>query len=184
MNIPKLQLQTTKAQIGLNIHKPVQKIEQPKADLDLQQPKAKLTIDKTKSQLSIDTFEARESLDLKNARSRIKEMAQKGKQDALDGVARRAQEGDELMRIENGGNPIVEHAKRRGPQSYSSIAIHFLPQPGSVKINYEPSSVNINIEPQKVINNTKAIKPIHEYKPGSVEIEMLQKPSIKIDWLV
>lgn len=184
MNIPKLQLQTTKAQIGLNIHKPVQKIEQPKADLDLQQPKAKLTIDKTKSQLSIDTFEARESLDLKNARSRIKEMAQKGKQDALDGVARRAQEGDELMRIENGGNPIVEHAKLRGRLPYSSLNIKFIPQAGSVKINFEPSRADINIEPQKVINNSKMNKPIHQYTPGSVDVEMLQKPSINIDWFI
>lgn len=184
MNIPKLQIQTTKAQIGLNIHKPVQKIEQPKADLDLQQPKAKLTVETTKSQLSIDTFEARESLDLKNTRRRTEDMAQKGVQDALEGVARRADEGNELMRIEDGGNPIVEHAKRKGRQPYSSINIKFLPQSGSVKVKYEPSKVDINIEPQKVINNSKMNKPIHDYTTGSVDVEMLKKPSIKIDWLI
>lgn len=184
MDIPKLQIQTTNAQIGLNIHKPVQKIEQPKAHLDLQQPKAKLTIETAKPQLSIDTFEARESLELKNSRSRTAEFAQKGVQDALDGVARRTQEGNELMRIENGGNPIAEHAKRWGRQPYSSLNIKFIPQAGSVKIDYQPSKVDIDVEPQKVINNSKMNKPIHQYTPGSVNVEMLQKPAINIDWLV
>lgn len=184
MNIPKLQIQTTKAQIGLNINQPIQKIEQPKADLDLQQPKAKLTIETTKSKLMIDSFEAREDLEMKNTRSRTAEIARKAKQDALEGIARRAEEGNDLMRIENGGNPIAEHAKRRGRQPYTSLGIKFVPQAGSVKINYEPAKVHINVEPQKVINNSKVNKPIHQYTPGSVEVEMLQKPSIKIDWLI
>ena len=184
MNFPKLQIQTTKAQIGLNIQQPIQKIEQPKADLDLQQPKAKLTIETSKSKLTIDSFQAREDLEMKNTRSRTAEITQKAMQESLEGVARRAQEGNDLMRIENGGNPIVEHAKRWGQQTYTSLGIKFTPQAGSVKINFDPAKVDINVEPQKVINNTKINKPIHQYTPGSVDVEMLQKPSIKIDWII
>lgn len=184
MNIPKIQIQSTKAQIGLNIQKSVQEIEQPRANLDLQQPKAIVTINTTKSELTIDAFEARESIGHKNTRSRTAETAQQGIQDALNGTARRAQEGNDLMRIENGGNPIVAHAESKGRQPYSSLNIKFIPQAGSVKVNFKPGQVNINVEPQKVINNTTINKPIHNYTPGKIDVEMLQYPSLKIDWLI
>ncbi|RUL54185.1 DUF6470 family protein [Lysinibacillus antri] len=184
MNVPKLQLQSTNAQIGLNIQKPIQEIKQPQANLDLQQPQAKMSIETTKSKLSIDSFEARESMDFKNSRSRTAEIAQQSKQEGLEGIGRRAQEGQELMNIQNGGNPIAEQAKRRGRQPYSSINIKFIPQADSVKINFEPAKVDIQVEPQKVINNSTANKPSHNYTPGKVKVEMLQYPSLKIDWLI
>ncbi len=184
MNIPKMQIQSTKAQIGLTIQKPVQEIQQPKADLDLQQPKAEMSIQTTKPKLSIDSLEMRESLDLKSSGTRTAEMAAYSKQDALEGMGRRAQEGSELMRIENGGNPIVDQAKRRGRQPYSGLGIQFIPKPDSVKINFEPGTVDIRVEPQKVINNTKINKPIHNYTPGKVKVDMQQYASLKIDWLL
>lgn len=184
MNIPQIQIQTTRGQIGLTTQRPVQQIEQPKADLDIQQPKAEMSIRTTKSELSIDSFEMRESLDLKSSRSRTAEVSQYSKQTAMEGLARRAQEGSELMKIENGGNPLVEQAKRTGRQPYTSLGIKFIPQADSVKINFTQGTVDIQVEPQKVINNTKINKPIHNYIPAKVNVEMQQYPSLKIDWLV
>ncbi|WP_404427554.1 DUF6470 family protein [Ureibacillus chungkukjangi] len=184
MNIPKLQIQSTRAQIGIDIQKPVQEIEQPKATLDIQQPAAEITMQTTKSKLSIDSTGARESADYKSSMSRTREISQKSIQDALEGTSRRAQEGNELMRIENGGNPIANQAKTRGPQPYSSLNIKFIPQANSVKIDFQPGSVDIKVEPQQVINNTTTNKPIHNYTPGKVNIDMLQLPSLKIDWLI
>ncbi|MED3763066.1 DUF6470 family protein [Ureibacillus sp. FSL K6-8385] len=184
MNIPKIRIETTDALIGITTTKPVQTIVQPKAELDLQQPKAKMTIETTPSELFIDAYEARESMGYQNARSRIAEMAWQGRQDVLEGIARRAQEGQQLMRIEDGGNPIAEQAKLRDWQPYTSLNIKFIPQPGSLKIHYEPAKVDIRIEPQKVINNTKINKPVHEYIPGKVNIGMVYYPSVRIDWLV
>lgn len=184
MNIPKLHIESTKAQIGLNNQKPVQEIQQSKANLDLQQPAAILTINTTKSKLSIDSYEARESMGYKTSMSRTKEIAQRSLQESLEGMARRAQEGHQLMRIENGGNPIAQQAKLTGRQPYSSLNIKFLPQAGSVKVNFQPGQVVINAEPQKVINNTTINKPIHKYTPGKVNVEMLKYPSLKMDWLV
>jgi len=184
MNIPKLQIQSTKAQIGLDIQKAVQEIEQPQAKLDLQQPKAKISMQSQKSKLIIDAHEARESMDFKSSMSRTRDVAQQSIQDALEGTARRAQEGDELMQIENGGSPIADQAKRRGKQPYSSINIKFIPEAGGVKVNFEPGKLDILVEPQKVVNNSTINKPIHNYTPGKVKVDLLQEPSLKIDWLV
>lgn len=184
MNIPQIQLQTTRGQIGLTTQKPVQQIEQPKATLDLQQPKAEMSIRTTKSELSIDSVEMRESLDLRSSASRTAEVAQYSAQTAMEGLARRAQEGGELMKIENGGNPLAEQAKRTGKQPYSSLGIKFIPQADSVKVHFTPGTVDIQVNPQKVINNTKTNKPIHTYTPGKVSVEIQQHPSLKIDWRI
>lgn len=184
MNIPKLQINSTKAQIGLDIQKPVQQIEQPMANLDLQQPKAVQTMKTTKPQLSINTEQARADVDLKSIRRRMEEFAAEGHQGVSEGTARRAQQGNELMRIENGGNPIKSHAQQSGRQPYSALGIKFIPSYGSVKVNFEPGSLDIQVEPQKVINNTTTNKPIHNYTQGKVKVEMLQHASLTIDWLV
>ena len=184
MNIPKLQVQTTKAQIGLYTQKPVQQIEQPKANLDLQQPKAIQTMETTKAQLSIDTEQARADLDLKSSSRRVAEVAQYAVQTLQEGIGRRAEEGNQLMRIENGGSPISSQAKQWGYQPYSSLSIKFIPSHDSVKVNFQPGSVDIKVEPQQVINNTTISKPIHNYTPGKVTVEMQQLASIQIDWQV
>lgn len=184
MNIPKLQVQSTKAQINLNIQKPVQQIEQPSANLDIQQPKAVLTMKTTKSHLSIDTEQARADVDLKSLKRRIEDFAAEGQQGVSDGIARRAQQGTELMKIENGGNPIKSQAQQTGRQPYSGLAIKFVPSYGSVKVDFQPGSIDIQVEPQQVINNTTTNKPIHNYTPGKVKVEMQQHASIQIDWLV
>lgn len=123
-------------------------------------------------------------MDYKTSMSRTREIAQRSIQESLEGIARRAQEGNEMMRIENGGNPIADQAKRTGRQPYSSLNIKFIPQANSVKINFEPGTVDIQVEPQKVINNTTINKPIHNYTPGKVKVDMQQYPSLQIDWLI
>ena len=135
----------------------------------------------TKPKLSIDTTEARAEMDLKSAARRTEEVAQYARSEVSNGIARRAQDGSELMRIENGGNPIQSFAERAFRQPYSSLNIKFIPSYGSVKVSFEPGSVDIRVEPQKVINNSQSNKPIHTYTPGKVTAELLQQPSIQID---
>ena len=106
MQIPQIRMQSNLAKIEISTTPSQQYIEQPKAQLSLQQPKADMTIQTTPGQLNIDQTRAWESMDIKHIFRRIEENAQKGMNDALNGVARRASEGDELMRIENGGSPI------------------------------------------------------------------------------
>lgn len=184
MNIPQLQVTTTKAQLGLTTRQPTQQIEQPKATLDIQQPQAEMTINTTKSRLSIDTTQARADMDLKSAAQRIEEVAQYARSEVSNGIARRAQDGSELMKIENGGSPIQTFAERAFRQPYSSLNVKFIPSYGSVKVSFEPGSVDIRVDPQKVINNSKANKSLHTYTPGKVTTELLQKSTIQIDWKV
>lgn len=183
MNFPQIRLQSQMAKIELNTNPAVQSIEKPGPDLDIQQPSAVLHINRTPSKLLIDQSEARADVDLKTIRRRIEEFAQNGYKEWLNGLGRRAQEGNQLMRIENKGNPIANIAKQNS-QLYPTydFNIGYVPKAGSVKIDFEPTKLDIEWETKKPINNTKTRNPIINYHPGNVDIRMKQYQNLKIDF--
>jgi hypothetical protein len=183
MNVPQLRLESTFAKIGLTIHNPVQEIQQQPAELIIKQPNAELQIDRTPSQLTIDQTEAWADMDLKHVSRRIEEFAQKGYEDWLTGLARVSQEGDDLMRIENGGNPIPEHAKIKSESPIYEFNIGFIPSANSVKINYQPSVLKLDWQTHKPEINVKVNKSVHQYTPGTVNVNLTQKPSLSIDFV-
>ena len=181
MDIPQLQFQTTPGVLDLRITKPTQEIEQPRAVINQQQPAAILEMSTTRPQLSLDTTEARADLDLKSVFRRSDEHAQLGKQGALEGMARRAQEGQELLRIENRGNALAELAKRNGTPPPAELSIRFVGDRSKVQMSIQPGTLNINATPQKPIVDVQVNKPIHHYTQGKVTGEMEQYPSLQID---
>lgn len=181
MQFPQLQIQTTRGILGLEITKPTQEIEQPRAQLNQQQPAGTLEMSTTKPQLSIDTTEARADLDLKSVFKRIDEYVQLGKQGALEGTARRAQEGQQMMQIENGGNPVVEIAKQTANPPPAPLGIRFVGDRSKVQMSFQPGAVDIRWTPQQPVNDVRIKAPIHHYTPGKVTGQMEQWPSIQID---
>lgn len=183
MQVPQIRMTSQQARIELDIQQPVQSIEQPEAVLDLQQPAAEMTMRTTPSQLTIDQTKAREDVDLKSIAKRKKEAAQQGYQDLLKGIARRTQDGAELMMIENKGNPIASISKRNSERPEKQFNIGWVPSAGSVQINFTPGKVDIDVKVNKVINNSQAQKPTHDYQPGKVHVSMKNYPSLNIDFV-
>ncbi|WP_404429331.1 DUF6470 family protein [Sutcliffiella horikoshii] len=182
MLFPQIRLQSTFAKTELEIQKPVQQIEQPKAELSMEQPKAELTMRRTAGRLTIDQTQAREDMDLKSVGRRIEETAQLGRQDWLAGLARVAQDGNEMMRIEHGGGAIGSQAKRNSEGPPKEFNIGWIPSHFSVKINYEPGRVDIDVRERKPVINAKVNKPVHEYTPGSAQVNLANHPSLEIDF--
>ncbi|MFD2214825.1 DUF6470 family protein [Metabacillus endolithicus] len=182
MKIPQIRLESTNAQISIETRNAVNNIEQPKADLSIEQPKAELMMKTTPSKLMIDTYEARADMDLKSVSRRMEEFAHKGYQDLLAGVARRAKQGEELMKIEQKSNPIANQAKLNSQKPMKEFGLVFIPSAGSVKVQYEPSKVDIDINQRKPIINVQVNKPIFQYEPGKVNIGLEKRNDLKIDF--
>ncbi|MCK6258678.1 DUF6470 family protein [Fictibacillus sp. KIGAM418] len=180
MNIPQLKMESVRGQLSLSITQPVQEIEQPAAELSIEQWPAELDIERTPGKLTIDQSQARADMDLKSISRRIEEFAQKGYSDWLEGMARLSQQGDELMRIENGGNAIASQAKENGESPMLEFNIAFIPSANSVKTNYEPGKVDLNWKVSHPKIEVKVNKPIHIYTPGIVHGGMKQWPSLTI----
>lgn len=182
MELAQIRLESQYAKLGIRTNKPIQELQQPKADLSIEQPKAELTIRTAPGKLTIDQSQARADMDLKNISQRIEEAADKGYQDSLEGIARRAQEGNELMQIENGGNPIAQIAERNSEGPELQFNIGWIPSHFSVKTNYVPAEVEIDVKVNKPNINVTVNKPIHDYTPGKVDISLEQRQSLKIDF--
>ncbi|WP_078378892.1 DUF6470 family protein [Sutcliffiella halmapala] len=182
MLFPQIRLESSFAQTELTINKPKQEIKQPKADLDIQQPKAELAMQRTPARLTIDQTQARADMDLKHISRRIEEAAQRGYQDWLEGLARVAQDGNELMRIENGGGAITRQAKRNSEGPPDSFNIGWIPSHFSVKIDYEPGRVDINVKENMPVIHVQQNKPILDYTPGSAKVQLAKYQSLQIDF--
>lgn len=182
MRLPQIRLESTFIKTGLQIQKPVQKIEQPKADLSIQQPKADLEINTVPGKLSIDQSEARAEYGYKSAPRVIAEAAQKARQALLEGIERRASEGAQLMKIENKGNPIPQIAEANLFKE-KQFGIGWIPSHGSVKLHYTPADVQVKVTPRQPIIDSQIRKPIHEYTPGDVSVYVEQENSLKIDFV-
>jgi hypothetical protein len=145
------------------------------ARLDLHQKHAKINLRTEKPKVLIDQYECFAEEGLKNNYDLTKEAAQKGYQQALDFIAKTAEDGKTLAAIEHGGNPVADIAKRDSfpehelilntiPRSRPRITVEgdlkIEPErnweginngvegnftPGSVNIDYQPAKVNINV---------------------------------------
>ena len=181
MKIPQIRIQSQPAKIELQTIKAQQSIEQPEPDVSIEQPKADMQIQTKPSKLTIDQTQAWQELGFKSTEVAVQEEANRGKQAILEGTGRRAAEGDDLMRIENGGNPIVEHAINNA-YDVKEFNIGWIPSHGSVKIHFEPADVQVDIRKRDPIINIRANKPIHQYTPGRVDVYLKQHAELKIDW--
>ncbi len=181
MQLPQIRMQSTFIQTSLQIEDPVQRIEQPKAIQSIEQPKAIVNMEVIPGQLTIDQTEAWAQMDIKPISQRTAENAQEGKQKALEGIARRAREGDDLMHIERGGNAIAAHAKENSELPQKQFNVGWIPSPFSVKMHYEQAKVQFDVQTQKPIIDVQIRQPIHDYTPGDVTVSVSQKNSLQID---
>ncbi|CQR46399.1 hypothetical protein BN1058_00657 [Paraliobacillus sp. PM-2] len=182
MRFPQIRLQSQAAQLAIKQTAAQQTIRQPKAEQTIQQPKAKLNIETKPSKLTIDQSEAWADLGFKSVRRVTAEAFQQGKEAAMEATARRIRQGEEMMKIENGGNPIASQAIENGFDQMKRFNIGWIPSSGSVKVNYRPAEVVIDIQAQKPIIETKTKDPMTTYEPGKVDVTLAQKNNLQIDF--
>ncbi|MGP4040730.1 DUF6470 family protein [Gracilibacillus sp. D59] len=183
MQLPQIRLQTQVARIGLKSHDAQLQIDSGPAKQSIRQPKADIQIRTTPSKLTIDQSKALADVGLKPITELNAEFAQEGKQKLLEGIARRRRQGDELMKIEDGGNPIVRQVKENSQDPQRQFNIGWIPSANGVKIDYRPAEVNIKVTPQKPQIETQPTKTQYQYQSGNVEVYLLQKSWLEIDFV-
>jgi len=178
---PQVRLQLIPAKIDIQVQRGSLEMEQKPADLEIEQPKAQVTMERKPPQLTIDQTKAREDVGYKSVARATEDAATEGEQAVLEGIARRGQERQELLQIQNGGNAIAAIAKNNR-QHIKQFGIGWIPSSNSVEISYNPGELNISIEAQKPIINSKINKPEMTFTPSKVNIQMAQYPSLEIDF--
>lgn len=183
MQLPQIQLHQTYGKIGLRISQPVQKIEQPTAEMSIKQSPAKMMIERTPSVLEIDQEQARNELNCKSPSVFSQDSAEYGKQLAFEAIALIAQKGDRLANIKDKTDAIVAIATEKNLKEPLDFNIAFIPSYGSVQIQYTPSDLKIDWQEGGTEIEVVQQKPVHQYTPGKTEVYMSQWPELKIDVL-
>lgn len=183
MQTPQIRIQSTPAKIGLTIQNAVHTYKQPKAEQHIEQPKADVSIKQESPKLSIDQTKAWQNIGLKSVFVRSEEYANNARQKGLEHIATMAQEGDELMRIESGGNPIASQAKRMVDGLWE-----FNIQPGGrptydlVDISIEAGGANIDVQRNEPILKATKRDPEFQYERGQVTAQIEQYSDVNIDF--
>ncbi|MCM3628109.1 DUF6470 family protein [Paenibacillus glycanilyticus] len=180
MTIGHIQIHQQPALIGIQVRPAEQRIEQPQATMDMRQIPAKLSIEQPMGVLEVNQERAWDGLGLANNLEVSSRIYSQAKELALQGVARRMQEGRQLADLAHvKSNPIPEIAKNwrkegpelpvAGPASIDNVDVSFTP--GKVQIEVEEGGVDLRVTPNR---------PIHDYTPGKAEIYMRQYASVQI----
>ncbi|RCW74726.1 DUF6470 family protein [Saliterribacillus persicus] len=180
MQLPQISIQSQNALIGINKKNAeltvdsgpaVQTINHTPVDLQINTRPGKLTIDQSKALADVGIIPTEQS---------IKKNAQESMQTAMAGSRKRRHQGDELMKIENGGEPIARQAKINGERQEKRFNIGWIPSLDAVKINYQPAEVDINATANKPVIQVQQTKNQFQYQAGSVETYLKQKNWIEV----
>lgn len=182
MQLPRLELHNTFAQLGVQKKNASIEIKQPKAELNYNQPQPSMEIHKSASKLEIDQTEAFADANLKHPFRNIKEWTERAKQKILQSLAEKANEGDRLMKIEDRSESVIpEIAKQKSETPPKQFNIGFMPSStDKVKFTYQPSEIKIKMNTEPIKFNVKTHGPIIKYHPGDFNIYLKQKASLKI----
>ncbi|GAB6138164.1 DUF6470 family protein [Halanaerobaculum tunisiense] len=168
------------AKLGLQIKDPQAKVNQKSGQFKLEQIPGKLKINSKPVQVEIDLSKARADLNYKDHKLYSKEIAQEGNRTALQGIARRAREGDQLAAIEKEGKPIVQQAKKSLQEKKQKIGLKWK---RGAEVNVKSGNQNIKFKPQdsdgvKLESTPDQVKVDLDW--GRVKAYQQQKPKLEI----
>jgi len=183
MRLPQIRIDQQFARIGMSMEDAKVQMSQPEADLSIKQPPADVNIEIRPGKLSIDQSQAFHDLGQYPVKEAVRLEAEEGKKLVTEGTRRRRREGDQLMKIENGGDPIKQQAKTRMPREYRPFNIGVIPSYNSVKINYEPADVNVDIQANKPVIQSQANPVQRQVTPANFDVYLDQQNYIDISFV-
>ncbi|MFD1416980.1 DUF6470 family protein [Oceanobacillus jeddahense] len=181
MEIPQIRMHSQQAKIQIQTEPAQLHISQPPGDLTIRQPNAEISMHTRQGKLTIDQSQAWEDMDLLSAKKSIARNAQAGEQAAMQGIARRARQGNAFMRIENRTDPIKTQAIENAFSEQKRLGLAFIPSTFAVKTSYEPAELDIQVQTHQPIIEGSVNSPIMQYTPGSLETSLAQRPELTIE---
>ncbi|RKL68331.1 hypothetical protein CR203_07575 [Salipaludibacillus neizhouensis] len=183
MDLARVQIQTQDAVTGMQQQRPFLSIRQRPADMTIDQELGStLSISTNASKLFIDQTEAFADANLKSIFRRNEEFVAKAQQTASQYVAKTAQQGEMLKKIENGTNAIPQIAQQNGTREPKQYNLAMVPEHmGKVKIDFQPAEVSIQSNWQKPSIHVRKNEPEITVPRWETNIYLQQKNSIQFD---
>ncbi|ADH98549.1 DUF6470 family protein [Salisediminibacterium selenitireducens] len=148
MDLPRIQIQTTRAETALQSHRPPMSIQQPKADMQIDNSlSGRFRMTQEYAEISIDQTEAFADADVKSILRRNDEWTSRAMQQAMTYTAKVARQGEQLKKIENPGDVIPQLARQNGERPPKSYNYGQVPSStDKVRVSYAPGDIRIDLD--------------------------------------
>lgn len=178
-SIPAISIRQYPAKLGIDADLGKQSIEQPRATVEIQTEKPQTEIYSPRGDLEIDQTRAWEALGLGNIMESLQAIYREARNVGMEGIARRVEYGNRLARIQDGGNPIADHAREL---SFEFYEFNYVGEASidNVDISYTAHKPEINVTEGKVHFNTQYNKPVVSYDRGKLDIYMMDYGRVEI----
>lgn len=181
MNMPVVQIRQQFARIGMETTPGQWDIKQPRAGFQIQNKPAVLDTKYIPGEQSIDQSPAWEALGKGSFAQFTARVAQESKRMALEGIGRRADEGNRLWAIhQHNPNVISDIAYENFHKQYEMEYEGPYSSMNNVKLDYTPRRPEVNFTPGELNIEAKANYPQINYTRGQLNIYLLQKNSLEI----
>lgn len=183
MQMPYLQMQSVHGKIGMQSNRPQMQIQQKNAELTIKQEHGgTLRMSTRPSKLHIDQTEAFADANLKGPLRSSNEFTGRTKSEVAQYIAKTNQQGDQMMKIENGGNAIPRIAKANSElYPERELNIGYMPRNAfRVKFNYQPSELSINVSSSQPEINVRRNDPKISIPKWQSEVYVRQKNKLSI----
>jgi len=167
-------INTTQGKMNINYGKTKYylQVKHPKIDMEVTQPKVKINQEKPLAEMG-----------LKDVFTLTRSKVQEAKQACLNGIGKIARQGDELARIEAGGNPIPEQAEYNAFEQFMKEVNFDLIPKSRPEITLEEGKVYTNLEEGKLEVLGKPQEVNLNFSRGKIEIYLRQKPFIDVEYI-
>lgn len=183
MQLPRLEMHNTFAQIGISQEQATTEMRQPWAEVRMNQPQPEVEYYIKEGELHIDQTEAFADANLMHPFRNIREWVQRCKQIAIQNLAKTVQEGNRLMKIEDySGTIIPQLAKEASEPEPKEFTLGYIPESADkVKFYYYPGELKIDVKENDFFVKITPRKPIIKFHPGNLQIYLRQKENLKIN---
>lgn len=178
---PQIQISQQYGRIGIDADPGQLEIQQPKATQTLTTTPSQLEIHSGPGQLMIDNSRWHDALGYGPALEVSSRIYSECHNIAMQGIAKIVEDGNRMAAIQTGENVFASLAKEAAQDNdFNELTYVGDASYDNIDIRYEPGPFNIHFEPAKVEHRVNVNKPVIDYRPGKLDIYMLQYPKLEI----
>ncbi|WP_368503261.1 DUF6470 family protein [Alkalihalophilus sp. As8PL] len=180
MQLASLEIRSTHAQMAQQSDRGTVRIKQHQADLQIRQQTDVIEINTTFPKLSIDQTEAFADANLKSGLRHAKEFYASANSQVSEHIAKKRQEGDQMMRIEHGyGGAFARIAKQNSTKPDPQLHVVNMPRSmDQTKIHFQPSQISFNVPRHEATISINRREPDIQMPKWQTDTYLRQKNSI------
>ncbi|MGM0471739.1 MAG: DUF6470 family protein [Bacillota bacterium] len=172
-----------RGKIGINTTPSQMEVRQKAANYQLDQLPGRLNISNQAGKVEVSYRAVRSDLNSKNYREYSRELVEKGRQLALEGITRYAQQGDQLARIEQDSTPLISQAVENAQDENKKIGLRWK---RGAEVSYQSGKQEIDFVQQDIDGIELTIsenKPQIRAQQGKVDVYLKDQSRLEINFV-